>query len=90
LSNSKFKHIRALYGLIPKKKLGKDKKLRLYMWKGINMKRSSTCGVGDRGAASTGNTELAWVANLYNATEPSHCSFTLPDSKSPNNKSNPV
>ena len=62
----------------------------LYMWKEINMKRSFTSGVGDRGAESTGETDVALVASLYKATEPSRCCFKLPDSRSPNSKSNPV
>lgn len=65
-------------------------KTKIIHVEGHQHEKEFTCGVGDRGAASTGKTELALVANLYNATEPSHCSFTLPDSRSPNNKSNPV
>lgn len=52
--------------------------------------RKHTCWVGDGGAASIGDREVALVANLYKATELSSRCFTDVDSRSPNSNSNPA
>ena len=49
----------------------------------------NTCGVGDGGAVSIGESEVAFVANLCKAKEPSRCCFEIVDSRSRNSNSNP-
>lgn len=58
--------------------------------KKLVLKSSTTCGVGDGGAASTGERVMALLANLYRAVAPSSCCLGLIEPRSPRSNSRPV
>ena len=50
----------------------------------------TTCGVGEGGAASTGDRVEALLANLHKATAPSSCCLELEEPRSPISNSRPA
>lgn len=54
------------------------------------IEKHPTCGVGDGGAASTGERVMALLANLYKAIAASSCCLWVVEPRSPRSNSSPA